>query len=105
MRKKRIVKIIVALAMVIIMLVLFFPVVYRYKDGGTVEIRAIAYRYIHWHFLDSEVYDKYKQDPRYASYYHDESSDTDADTTGYWERTDFSFFPNNYSKSSFFEEN
>ena len=104
MRKRRIKRVAAVVAAVIILLILFFPVVYRYKDGGTVEIRAIMYRYIHWHILDSEAYDKYKDDPRYSRYYHEENSDLDSGSGGYWERTDFSFFPGNIGERAFFEE-
>ena len=52
--------------------ILLFPIKHSYKDGGTVEYRAILYSVIFWHRLD-ENYE-----------------------SGFYEATEFKFLPFNY---------
>ena len=54
--KKRI--IIISICFVIVLLL--FPMKYHYKDGGTIEYRAILYNVIKWHALDNNYDDGYK---------------------------------------------
>lgn len=53
--KKRIILIIIA-----ILIILLFPIRFRYKDGGTLEYRAILYRIIKWNtiegYKDTEIH-------------------------------------------------
>lgn len=76
-----------------IFLIGWIPYPRFYKDGGTVELAALWYRYKHWHFLDNDIFAKYKNDPEYRQYYCD----------GYWDRVDFDFFPMNLKERGFFE--
>ena len=42
---------------ILLILVLFFPITYRYKDGGTVSYKAILYSYTKYHRM--EEYESY----------------------------------------------
>lgn len=89
-RKKKISRMIIVCCMAAICLI---PLPRYYKDGGTVEWRAVLYTYRQWHFLDGDIFDQYKNDPEYAEYYKD----------GYWIRNDFYLFPANLREHDFFE--
>ncbi len=52
----------------------FIPIPRVYKDGGTVELVALWYRYTRWHFLDSDLFAPYREEPEFSCYYKD----------GYW---------------------
>lgn len=39
---------------ILLILVLFFPITYRYKDGGTVSYKAILYSYTIYHRLEAD---------------------------------------------------
>ena len=39
---------------ILLILVLFFPITYRYKDGGTVSYMAILYSYTKYHRLEAD---------------------------------------------------
>lgn len=39
---------------IVILLILFVPLKIQYRDGGTVEYRAIAYRYIKWNTIRND---------------------------------------------------
>ena len=54
-RKKRIVRTLV-FALVLVFLGMLVPRAYRYKDGGTVEYKAVLYSVIKWHAF-REYYD------------------------------------------------
>lgn len=45
------------LFILLLVIVLFFPITYRYKDGGTVSYKAILYSYTKYHgFEEDESY-------------------------------------------------
>lgn len=68
MKKRRIILIFV----ILVFAILLFPIKYSYKDGGTVEYKAVLYSMIFWHRID-ENYE-----------------------TGFYEAVEFKFFPLNY---------
>lgn len=39
---------------ILLILVLFFPITYRYKDGGTVSYKAILYSYTIYHRMEAD---------------------------------------------------
>lgn len=39
---------------ILLILVLFFPITYRYKDGGTVSYKAILYSYTIYHRMEED---------------------------------------------------
>lgn len=45
------------LFVLLLVIVLFFPITYRYKDGGTVSYKAILYSYTKYHRM--EEYESY----------------------------------------------
>lgn len=84
---------VIVMIIIFIGMVGFIPYPRFYKDGGTVELVALWYRYTKWHFLDNEVFASYRDDPQFSCYYKD----------GYWERTDLYLFPRNLESHGFFE--
>ncbi len=84
---------VIAMIIILIGIAGFIPYPRVYKDGGTVELVALWYRYTRWHLLDNEVFAPYREDPSFSCYYKD----------GYWERTDFYLFPKNLDSHGFFE--
>lgn len=42
------------LFIILLILVLFFPITYRYKDGGTVSYKAILYSYTKYHRMKED---------------------------------------------------
>lgn len=73
--KKKI--IIITIALVLILLILFVPIKIQYRDGGTVDYRAFAYRLINWN--------KLKEDGTY------------------YKAKDIIFFPNNFHSIEYYE--
>lgn len=65
-------KVLIIVFSIIIFVVLLFPIRTSYKDGGTIEYRAILYNLKFWHAIDN----------RYPS--------------GFYEATEFNIFPYNY---------
>lgn len=39
---------------ILLILVLFFPITYRYKDGGTVSYKDILYSYTKYHRMEED---------------------------------------------------
>lgn len=74
-------------------LLCLIPLPRNYKDGGTVEWRAVLYSFIQWKKMDMQMYEMYKTDPEWKDYYQD----------GYWIKNDFYFFPENLKEHGFFE--
>lgn len=75
MKKKR--RIIIA---IIILIILVIPVKLQYKDGGTIEYKALTYKIIKWHSIDN-FYDN-----------------------GYKTGTEIHFFPNNFKSLDYYRE-
>lgn len=49
---------IIVTAVIIALLILLFPLIYRYKDGGTIEYKALVYQVYDVHTLHGEGYDE-----------------------------------------------
>lgn len=73
-------KIKILIILLVIILILMIPIKVRYKDGGTIEYRAILYKVIIWHKLS----DKY--------------------SSGYKTGTEFHFFPNNFYSLDYYDD-
>ena len=68
---------IITIVLVLILLILFVPIKVKYRDGGTIDYRAIAYRVINWN--------KLKED------------------WTYYKAKDIIFFPNNFHSIEYYE--
>ena len=68
---------IITIVLVLILLILFVQIKVKYRDGGTIDYRAIAYRVINWN--------KLKED------------------WTYYKAKDIIFFPNNFHSIEYYE--
>lgn len=55
----------ILIAICFILVLLLLPLKYQYKDGGTIEYRAVLYSIIKWHTIDNNYEDGYKTDVEY----------------------------------------
>ena len=74
-------KTIAIISICFVLVLLLLPLRYRYKDGGTVEYRAVLYNIIKWHSIDNN-YD-----------------------SGYKTNTEFHFFPANLRRIDYYLNN
>lgn len=75
MKNKKLV--IILLVLVVILLILFVPIKFEYRDGGTVDYRALTYRVINWNKLNNDG--------------------------TYYKAKDVIFFPNNFHSIEYYE--
>ena len=75
MKNKKLV--IIILVSIAILLILFVPIKFQYRDGGTVDYRALTYRVINWNKLNNDG--------------------------TYYKAKDVIFFPNNFHSIEYYE--
>ena len=63
---------VIIICILVVLVILLFPIKLQYKDGGTIEYKAILYKVIKWHRIDNN-YD-----------------------SGYYEGTEIHLFPTNF---------
>ncbi|MBR6896577.1 MAG: hypothetical protein IKN24_00255 [Lachnospiraceae bacterium] len=107
-KKTRRVLSILAVTLFSFILIGCIPIPVTIKDGGTVEYNAILYTYKHWHMMDGEQFDKYRDDERYKEYYHPAQTYINekghlVEEFAYWEKKELYLLPFIFGKGWMFD--